>query len=403
MSQVTILGLGPGSFGGLTQQALHALREAELLIGAKRLLDSLPEGLAGMRKEAIVPREIIGLITEAGCFHVAVVMSGDTGFYSGAKKLIALLDSHSVTVLPGLSTVQVLAAKLQKPWQDVNLVSGHGVSCNVVGEILKGKDTFFLTGGDITPGIIARTLTAAGLGNLRLHVAARLSYDDESLISDTAQVLSDREFPPLSAVWVEAMAPRKVFLGGGIADEEFIRADVPMTKQEVRASIAGKLRLQPGDTVYDVGAGTGSVAVELSLLDPMLRVYAVETNADACRLILQNRAKFGAYNLNLIHGAAPAALEALPAPDCAFIGGTKGNLAEILQVLLEKNPKVRVCISAIALETMAQAAVLLQQAPFIDFEVCQISVSRGRSVGSYHLMTAQNPIFLLSARGGADE
>lgn len=396
MERVTIVGLGMGTPGTLTADGRAALAEARRIVGAKRLLETLPDGCTDNRAAAVKPEAIAAALTD---FPACVVMSGDTGFYSGAKKLLPLLAGYDVTVLPGITTVQYLAARLGRPWQDVRLVSAHGLRCDAVAAVLGGQETFFLTGGTVTPGEIARQLTEAGLGDVTLHVGERLSYPDERVVSAPARALAGAAFDSLSAVWAEAVAPAWRPLGCGIPDEAFLRGDVPMTKREVRAAIPGLLAPERGDVVWDVGAGTGSVSVELALLDPSLQVYAVERNEEACGLIARNRARFGAYNLRLVQGAAPAALEDLPAPAAAFLGGSGGQLGRCLEILLEKNPAVRVCVSAIAAETLGRATELLSGGAWQDFAVAQISAARSRKAGPYHLMTGQNPIWLLSARG----
>ena len=396
MNRVTIVGMGMGNPDTLTVGALHALRQARQIVGAARLLEALPEGCCCHRTAAVKPGDIAAALD---AFPACVVMSGDTGFYSGAKKLLPLLSSYEVSVLPGITTVQYFAARLGRPWQDVRLVSAHGLACDAVAEVLHGRETFFLTGGQVTPRDIARQLTDAGLGDLTLHVGQRLSYPDEEIRSAPAKALAESEFHSLSAVWAEAPALPRQALGGGIPDEKFLRGDVPMTKREVRAAIAGLLSVQPGDIVWDVGAGTGSVSVELALLHPSVQVYAVERNEEACALIAKNRQQFGAYNLRIVSGKAPEALEALPAPAAAFLGGSGGSLARSLEILREKTPAVRVCVSAIAAETLASAVTLLSGEGWEDLEIAQISAARSRAVGAYHLMTGQNPIWLLSARG----
>ena len=167
-----------------------------------------------------------------------------------------------------------------------------------------------------------------------------------------------------------------------------------MTKQEVRAAALAKLAVQPGDTLWDVGAGTGSVSVEMALAAPEGRVYAAECDADACELICQNRAKFAVQNLHLTQGLAPEALADWPAPDAVFIGGTKGNLRAIVDAALAANPAARLCISAIALETLQQAVAALT-AHGLTAQVTQIAVSRSRAAGSLHLLMANNPVFLI--------
>ena len=181
----------------------------------------------------------------------------------------------------------------------------------------------------------------------------------------------------------------------GLPDEAFERGDVPMTKQEVRAAVLAKLAVRPEDILWDVGAGTGSVSVELALAAPRGRVYAVECRPEGCALIKANREKFRTRNLVLVEGLAPAALSDLPAPDAVFIGGSKGSLAAIVDAALDKNPDARICVSAIALETLS-AAVAALTARGRTVQVSQIAVSRAKAVGGLHLMMAQNPIYLIT-------
>lgn len=155
-----------------------------------------------------------------------------------------------------------------------------------------------------------------------------------------------------------------------------------------------KLAVAPTDTLWDVGAGTGSVSVEMALAAPMGQVYAVECDADACALVRQNQAKFAASNLTLIAGKAPEALQNLPAPDAVFIGGSKGNMQAIVDAALAANPQTRLCIAAIALETLQQS-IAAMAAHGLAAQVTQIAVSRSKAAGSLHLMMANNPVFLI--------
>ena len=393
---ITLIGMGSGTTGSLTAQGLAALQKADRILGARRLLAALPEGCTENRQAMYKLDEIAACLTAHTDEDIALVYSGDTGFYSGASKLLPMLRALGINcrVLPGLSSVQLLAAAVGRPWQDWALVSAHGCVCDPVAQCMEHEEVFFLTGGAETPATLCATLTAAGLGDAHALVGENLGTPDEHIYFGTAKELAAQTFAPLSVLLVEHAA-RPVRRTPGLPDEAFIRGDVPMTKQEVRAAALAKLAVGPSDVLWDVGAGTGSVSVELALAAPRGHVYAVECEPDACALTRQNREKFAAWNLSLIEGRAPAALEALPAPDAVFIGGTKGGMAAVVDTVLTKNANARICIAAIALETLS-AAIAALTAHGLSAEVTQLAVSRTKPAGSLHLLMANNPIFLIT-------
>ena len=393
--KITLVGMGSGTPGSLTVQGLAALRDAELIIGARRLLESLPEDCTENRAPLYKIEEICALLRTTEAARVAVAYSGDTGFYSGASALCRALDAVGLayTVCPGISSVQLLAAALGRPWQDWKLVSAHGCACAPAMVCSADAPTFFLTGGSETPATICEKLTRSGCGDVLATVGENLGTAAQRLVTGTVQELAKQEFAALSVLLVEP-CPALQHRVPGLPDEAFIRGKTPMTKQEVRAAVLAKLAVRPGDTLWDVGAGTGSVSVEMAMAAPMGQVYAVECDADACELIRQNRAKFHVENLHLTEGKAPEALASWPAPDAVFIGGSKGNLAAIVDAALAANPAARLCISAIALETLQQAIAALA-AHGLSAQVAQIAVSRSKAAGSLHLLMANNPVFLI--------
>lgn len=393
---VTLIGMGSGQPENLTLQGLAALRQADLILGARRLLAVLPAGCTENRAAAYRPDEVAELLQTSGAENAVLVYSGDTGFYSGASSMMEKLEALGVRarVLPGLSSIQLLAAALGRPWQGWNLVSAHGRTCDPVAECMQGKPTFFLTGGSEDPATLCAQLAAEGFGDVQGVVGQCLGTPEEKLFRGSVKELAAGRFNSLSVLLVEAaeVLPRRA---PGLPDEAFERGDVPMTKQEVRAAVLAKLAVRPEDILWDVGAGTGSVSVELALAAPRGRVYAVECRPEGCALIKANREKFRTRNLVLVEGLAPAALSDLPAPDAVFIGGSKGSLAAIVDAALDKNPDARICVSAIALESLS-AAVAALTAKGRTVQVSQIAVSRARAVGGLHLMMAQNPIYLIT-------
>lgn len=393
---VTLIGMGSGQPENLTLQGLAALRQADLILGARRLLAVLPAGCTENRAAAYRPDEVAELLQTSGAENAVLVYSGDTGFYSGASSMMEKLEALGVRarVLPGLSSIQLLAAALGRPWQGWNLVSAHGRTCDPVAECMQGRPTFFLTGGSEDPATLCAQLAAEGFGDVQGVVGQCLGTPEEKIFRGSVKELAAGRFNSLSVLLVEAaeVLPRRA---PGLPDEAFERGDVPMTKQEVRAAVLAKLAVRPEDILWDVGAGTGSVSVELALAAPRGRVYAVECRPEGCALIKANREKFRTRNLVLVEGLAPAALSDLPAPDAVFIGGSKGSLAAIVDTALDKNPDARICVSAIALESLS-AAVAALTAKGRTVQVSQIAVSRAKAVGGLHLMMAQNPIYLIT-------
>lgn len=392
--KLTLVGAGPGSPRFLTEEGRRALEQADCLIGAPRLLEGVES--RAPRFPMTRPEEIASFLEEHREFAApCLLFSGDTGFYSGARSLLARLKGWETSLVPGLSSLQYFAARLGSPWQEWRLVSAHGLACDPVPPVRRNRFTFFLTGGASSPASLCRALAAAGLGQLRAAAGADLSYPQEEIAQGLVRELAERDFPPLSVLLVENSAPSAP-LTPGVPDEEFLRGKVPMTKREVRSLALCSLGLQEGSVFWDIGAGTGSVAVEAALLG--CAVYAVEQKDEACGLIRRNAEKFH-VSLQLRQGAAPQACQDLPAPDAAFVGGSGGRLEEILLCLLEKNPAVRVAVSAVTVETLAEASALLDRLGFLEVRRIQAAVSLLIPAGRYHRMEAQNPVFLLSGRG----
>ena len=414
MRKVTIIGAGPGNPDLLSRAALDAIDIADVVIGAHRALVGIDVPPDVVRCELVKTADIVAALTDAASWQRAVVvMSGDVGLFSGARRLVEALSGDArvdVRVVPGISSASYLAARLARPWQDWRFASAHGVACDIVDEAERAGELFLVTSDGEDPSRLSGELVQAGFGDARVTVAERLSYPDERITCATASEIAGQTFDDLNVMLIEfaggAGSPansRWPYASSGIPDELFIRGDVPMTKQEVRAVALAKLRLAATDTVWDVGAGTGSVSIEAALVARAGSVWAVERNATGVRLIRENADAFGCGNVHAVPGVAPEALAKLPVPDAVFVGGSAGELPSIVEAALEKNSQVRLCVPCVTVETLTEACALLSGSRFKGFEACQVSAARAEAVGSHHLMKAQNPVFLVSARGAGGE
>ena len=400
--KVSLVGIGMGTADTLTQEGKQALECADLLIGAARMVEHIrkpgQEVWTGYK-----PEEICAYIaTHPEHKNVAIALSGDVGFYSGAKKLLETLHRElpmvQKKVYCGISSMIYFCAKLETPWEDVHPVSLHGRECNLPGLLRIYGKIFAIVG--TTDGIakLCQKLQSYGMGDVRVEVGERLSYPEEKITRGYAWQLTELETDSLSVV-LFTREGKEAIVTHGIPDEAFIRGKVPMTKEEVRGISLSKLQLTRHSIVYDVGAGTGSVSVEMAMQAVEGRVYAIEKKPEAVELLYKNKEKFAADNLEIVEGLAPEACVDLPVPTHAFIGGSSGNMKDILKLLLSKNPRIRVVINCIALESVGEAMNCLNVLPFEQVDIAQVQVAKGKKAGSYHLMMGQNPVYVISCRG----
>lgn len=399
-AEISLVGIGMGSAETRTVEASRAIRESELLIGARRMIDSCRE----FGKDCYVEydsQKIAQYLAEHPEYEkVAVLLSGDPGFNSGAKKLLDVLGNQ-VKVVSGISSASYFMSRIQKSWDDVLITSAHGKHTNLVSLIKRNKKVFSILGTRNGIQNLAQEMAALGLNRAQLYTGECLSYPDEKIRKGAPEDFLNYEADPLSVVYVENPDAQKEYVTHGIPDTEFLREKVPMTKEEVRTVSLSKLHLEEDSVCYDVGAGTGSVSIEMASRAWNGKVYAIEKKALAVELLKKNREKFAVENLEIIEGTAPEALENLEPPTHAFIGGSSGKMETILRLLLEKNPSVRIVINCIALETVSETLQCLKTLPVKEEEILQISVSKGKSIGNYHMMMGENPIYIISCTGGA--
>lgn len=399
MLRVNIVGIGPGNPELLTGAAIKAIKESNILIGDKRMLAAFAEADKKIYN-TIKTADIVEIAASANPEKdvLAVLVSGDVGFFSLAKTISGKLPDCECVRYCGISSLVYFAAKLQLSWDDAKIVSMHGRKQNLVAAVAENKKVFSLTGGEHTPQMLCAQLCEHGLGDVQVYVGENLSYPEEKITVGTAAEISKQNFPSLSVMMIiNEQAAKYQPVVHGLADELFTRSKVPMTKQEVRSVSMSKLMPKATDKIYDIGAGTGSCSVELALLANKGQVWAFERNPEAVALIHKNKDLFGIENLEVIAGEALENIKNMPAPDCVFVGGSGGDLCEMLDIIYSKNSDCRVVINAITIETLAEVADYYKKHQDYSLEIVNVCVARSRKLGSYNLMMAQNPVYVMTA------
>ena len=390
MKEINIIGMGM-SEKTLTSEALELIQDADILIGAKRLINEFAH-LNKPSFNAYLSDDILKIIEETDANKIAILVSGDVGFYSAAEKLTDTLSEYEPNLITGISSVSYFFAKCSLPWKDANLISCHGLDTNIVSSVRRNEYTFALTGKNIPE--LQKELVKYGFGDLKVWVGEDLGSDEESIQETKVSELEGKEFSSLTVLIIEN--PNfDSRIRTGIGDDEFIRGKVPMTKAEVRAVCLSKLAIKHDDIAYDIGCGTGSVTVEMAFAAYDGKVYAFDKNEDAIALLNQNCEKFHLDNVEAICGLAPDCLKDLPVPDVAFIGGSSGNMDEIVSYLYGLKNDMRFVITAVTLEN-AMAGLESLKNVGIDGDIVQVAVSKGRQIADLHMLIAQNPIFIIS-------
>ena len=441
--QITLAGIGMGAETLLTEEVRNRIAEADYVFGAKRMVESIKKLCKQNVKtyNCYLSKDIIPLIEniQENSAKIVILFSGDTGFYSGCEKLYNELCKHKgmgkAEVLPGISSLSVLSARTGISWQDAKILSTHGVEpalwkSRLLDAAKHEKKTFFLTSGvaDVEEigNLLSSEFAKEEWKNLKIYLGYQLSYPQEwvrcltvdelcklmnrdhndgwqdslqnSLQEDPQDQLQDQlQDKPEEGLYAGMLIneqPKKHRLTPGYPDDVFIRGQVPMTKEEVRSVSICKLHLTEDAVVYDIGSGTGSVSVEIAALSPRVQVYAMEVNGEAVSLLEENCKQFGLHNIRCIRTKAPDGLEDLPVATHAFIGGSKGNLREILWTLYRKNNHMRIVVNAVSMETICQMQELLKELPVEQEEILQLSVTKTKQLGGYHMLQAANPVYI---------
>ena len=397
---ISCIGIGMGTLDTLTHEAAETIRNADILFGAKRILESvehMPDLLRDdqERVEEYRSAQIAEyLSTRPHLTRIVILMSGDVGFYSGARLVQDAFPDEKIDYYCGISSVVYFASKVPTSWQDAKLLSAHGRSLNLLNCVQRYPKIIMIVSGVEDVRAICQELVEAEMTYVHVTVGTNLSYPEETVTSGTPEDFLQAETTGLHIMLLENPQANHIIVPG-MSDETFVRGKVPMTKEEIRILSVAKLQLTEDSIVYDVGAGTGSVSMECARLCTNGTVYAVERNPEGIALIRENSKKLRLSNVKAIEGLAPEALMDLPAPTHAFIGGSAGNMGEILDVLRAKNPSVRIVINTIALESISEVMQLLKERGY-DADIVQISAAKSRVLGRYHMMTGLNPVYIIT-------
>jgi len=408
--RITIIGTGPGDLSLISPYATNLIQRAAVVFSSERLFDLFRHLNKNTRCAAmgniehLVKEQAAGFAAsiEEGQVDpvstddrlIAVLVSGDVGFFSLSSTLQAQWSGSGFQVewVNGFSSLQYFAAQLQRPYEGIRTISVHGRDSLVVPHVSYCPEVFVLTGGKTRAQDVIAELVLAGLASVQVDIGEDLAMPAQRLVSGTAGDLVHERFGNLAVMLIRNSDYQPAWQI--VRDEELIRGKVPMTKQDVRDISIAQLQIAPTDTVYDIGAGTGAVSIAMARRAYAGQVLAIEKNPAALDLLGQNRLKLGAYNLQIIAGFSPQALDGLPVADKVFIGGSSGQIAEILDRVLDRNPLARFVINAITIETLKDATEALQ-ARQIDPEIICLNVARAEVTGRYHMMKAQNPVYVI--------
>ena len=401
-----VIGLGLTGLQSLSPEALTCLEKAEVIAGSNSHLQAMVKYPA---RKLPLGSDIVAWIDQIANIlqqqSVVVLASGDPLFYGLGRLLTERFDRQCLRFYPQVSSVQLAFNRLGIPWQTATIVSVHGRQPDHLEKALKqGKSPLaVLTDFVHTPGEIARLIRDLRPPvPYRMTVCSQLGAAEETIRSVSVAEAIDGLFPSPNVVVLETETlasgvPQPLF---GIADGDFHTfPDQPglITKQEVRALSLSLLRLQPNITLWDIGAGTGAISIEIARLVPDARIYAIEKTAAGLTLIEQNCRRFGTAQISPIRGAAPAVLESLPAPDRIVIGGGGKAMAEILTVGCDRiRPDGVIVANFATLETCILAKQQLQDRGWI-VQLLQVNIARSATLAAATRFVPLNPVIVLQA------
>ncbi|WP_026497629.1 precorrin-6A reductase [Butyrivibrio sp. WCD2001] len=409
---IVLAGVGPGDARYFTLELKDALENADIIFGAKTVISRLEKNdcpkVPVYRGEEI--HEYLKAHPEFKCPVVAY--SGDISLCSGASSSTEFFAEHGYDLhrIVGISSVTLFAKKLGLHLENVRIVSAHGRECNVLGTIRGEEELIILPSGvEHAAEICREILNEAFLwgDNNRNRYVIKIGYELGTENEKIIEIFDETDLNSLTGLekgkcllYIRDKKAADSSVIKGLSDDEIIRGKVPMTKEEIRALSMRKLALTKKAILYDIGAGTGSISLEAALTAPGIKVYSIEKKDEAVSLLKENKEKFALSNMEIIKGEAPLALTELPAPTHAFIGGSSGNMREILDAVFEKNENARIVINCVTLETFSEVIQILEELKVrvrdISADIIQVQVTRFKKAGNYHLSDALNPVYIIT-------
>lgn len=389
---VYIVGIGPGSKEYILPQAIKVLESSDEIIGFGRAINSL-DFIDSKKVKVNKISDVIEYLEVNKHKNIAVAASGDPLFYGITNYLKSNYDGE-INIVPGITSFQYLAAKLNKPWQNAFLGSLHGREQSFLKGVLENNLSIWLTDSKNSPQALAKILLENGL-NPYIYVGENLSYEDERIECGTAEDIRSKEFKGLSIMIVEReevdIKDKELHF---IKDDELIRGNCPMTKEEIRILSIAKLNLREDSYVLDVGAGTGSISVQAAKFCPVGKVVAIEKDEDAIDTIKKNVTKFKLNNLELIEGEAMEVINSINYSfDSIFIGGSGGNIEDIIKEYGKKLlPGGKMILNFITINNLYKAMDALKK---LGYKVSCTQVSISKTKGESYMLFGNNPIFII--------
>lgn len=391
---LTVIGIGEDGFKGLGRNARHALLRASRIIGGQRQLDLLPLCIRGERQLWPSPFSLEPVLARRG-EPVCVLASGDPMFYGVGASLARQVPAEESLVLPAPSSVSLAAARLGWPLQDVmtlSVVARPLAALNA--HLASGVRLLVLSNDGQSPAAIAALLVESGFGPSRLSVFEHLGGAHEQRLDGVAHAWPHASVADLNLVAIDCLAdantPRLSRLAG-LPDAAF-KHDGQLTKRDVRAMTLARLAPLPGELLWDVGAGSGSIGIEWMRAHPSCRALAIEADAGRQGLIEHNRDALGVPGLQLVRGTAPAALDGLETPDAIFIGGgvTRDGVLETCWQHLR--PGGRLVANAVTLQS---EMTLMAWRARHGGELTRLHVAQAQPLGEFDTWRQALPITLL--------